>query len=140
MRPIMKALHVVFRLGLLIGLVIEITGSPATAQTTSPKEAQHPAPGLRKLTGDDARRAVELEKAIGAALKADRWDDAVARAQEVLALRARVQGPKHFETVNAEWRLKRLRRVALMPKEDRVAYQSAGTMTEQAITLLAQGK
>ena len=65
----MKALRVVFRLGLLIGLGIEIPGLPATAQTTSPKEAQPPAPGLRKLTGDDAKRAEELDKAIEAALE-----------------------------------------------------------------------
>ena len=136
----MKALRIVFRLGLLIGLGIEIPGPPTTAQTTSPKEAQPPAPGLRKLTGDDARRAEELDKAIEAALKADRWDEAIARAEELLALRTRAQGPKHFETVNAEWRLKTLRRVAPMPKEDRVAYQSANTMNEQAETLWAQGK
>ena len=136
----MKALRVVFRLGLLIGLGIAIPGSPTTAQTTSPKEAQPPAPGLRKLTGDDAKRAEELDKAIEAALKADRWDEAIAKAEELLALRTRVQGPKHFETVNAEWRLKTLRRVAPMPNEDRVAYQSANTMNEQAETLYAQGK
>ncbi len=95
---------------------------------------------MRKLTGDDAKRAEELDKAIEAALKADRWDEAIARAEELLALRTRVQGPKHFETVNAEWRLKTLRRVAPMPKEDRVAYQSANTMNEQAEALYAQGK
>jgi tetratricopeptide (TPR) repeat protein len=137
----MKALRVLFRLGLLIGLVIEITGLPATAQTTPPNQAQPPAPALlRKLTGDDARRAEELGKAIDAAWKADRWDEAIARAEELLALRARVQGAKHFETVNAEWRLKALHRVAPMPHEDRVAYQSAITMYEQATTLNAQGK
>ncbi len=75
----MKALRVVFRLGLLIGLGTEGTGSPADAQTSSPKEAQPPAPALRKLTGDDARQAKELEKAIEGALKADRWDEAVAQ-------------------------------------------------------------
>ncbi len=136
----MKALRVVFRLALLITLGIEIPGLPTSAQTTSPKESQPPAPGLRKLTGDDAKRAEELDKAIEAALKADRWDEAIARAEELLALRTRAQGPKHFETVNAEWRLKTLRRVAPMPQEDRVAYQSARTMNEQAETLTAQGK
>jgi len=136
----MKALRVVFRLGLLIGLGIGFPDSPTIAQTTSPKDAQPPAPGLRKLAGDDARRAQELNKAIDAATKADRWDDAIARAEELLALRARAQGPKHFETVNAEWRLKALLRVAPMPHEDRVAYQSAGTMNEQGETLYAQDK
>jgi len=61
----MKALRVAFRLVLLIGFGIAILGSPTTAQTTSPKEAQPPAPGSRKLTGDDARQADELDKAIG---------------------------------------------------------------------------
>jgi len=136
----MRTLRVSFRLGLLIGFGIVIPGSSTTAQTTSAKVAQPPAPGLRKLTGDDARRAKELEKAIEAALKADRWDEAIARAEELLALRARVQGPKHFETVNEEWRLKTLRRVAPMPQEDRIAYQLANTMNEQAETLYPQGK
>jgi tetratricopeptide (TPR) repeat protein len=136
----MKVLRVVFRLGMLIGLWIAIPCSPTTAQPTSPKEAQPQSQELRKLTGDNAERAEELDKAVAAALKADRWDEAIARAEELLALRMRIQGPKHFETVTAEWRLKTLRRVAPMPKEDRVAYQSANTMSEQAETLYAQGK
>ena len=136
----MKALRVAFQLALLISLGIEIPGLPTSAQTTSPKEAQPPAPGLRKLTGDDANREEELDKSIEAALKADRWDEAIARAEELLALRTRVQGPKHFETVIDEWRLKALRRVAPMPREDRVAYLSANNTNAQAETLLAQGK
>ena len=47
----------------------------------------------------------------------------------------RSREPKHFETVDAEWRLKSLRRVAPMPDEDRLAYQSANTMNDQAIAL-----
>ncbi|HKI19943.1 MAG TPA: hypothetical protein VKA15_18790 [Isosphaeraceae bacterium] len=128
----MNALLVVFRLGLLIGLGLAIPGSPTTAQTASRQEGQSPAPGLRKLTGDDARRAEELDKAIEAALKADRWDEAIARAEELLALRTRVQGPKHFETMDAEWLLKALSRVAPMSHEDRVAYQSSNTMDKHA--------
>ena len=136
----MKSLRIVFQFGLLIGLGIAIPGLPTTAQSTSPNKAQPPAPGLQKLNGDDARRAEELVKAIEAALKADRWDEAIATSQELLGLRTRVQGPKHFETVNAEWRLKTLRRVAPMPQKDRVAYQSARTMNQQAEALWTQGK
>jgi len=136
----MKALHIMFRLGLLIGLWIEIPSASTSAQTLSPNQAQLPAPGLRKLTGDDAGRAGELNKAIAAALKADRWDEAIAKAQALFALRTRVQGPEHFETVNAEWRLKTLRRVAPLPREDRVAFQSARTMNEQATAFYAQRK
>jgi len=136
----MKALRIVLRLGLLIGLGIQILGWPTAAQTTAPKESQPLAAGLQKLTGDDAKRAEELDKAIDAKLKADRWDKAIAGAEELLALRTRAQGPKHFETVDAEWRLKTLRRVAAMPQVDRVAYQSANTMNAQGENLYAQGK
>jgi tetratricopeptide (TPR) repeat protein len=136
----MKVLRIVFRAVLLVGFGIGIPRSPTTAQTTSSKESQSPAPGLRQLTGDDAKRAEELDKAVEAAQKVDRWDEAIARAEELLALRTRAQGLKHFETVNAEWRLKTLRRIAPMPPEDRVAYQSARTMNVQAEALLAQGK
>ena len=62
------------------------------------------------MTGDDAKRADDLGKAIAAALTADRWDEAISRADELHALRRR--GPKHFETVSEEWKQKTLRRLA----------------------------
>jgi tetratricopeptide (TPR) repeat protein len=136
----MKAFRVVFRLGLLMGLGIEVPGSPTTAQTSPPQESQPLAPGLRKLTGDDAKRAEKLDKAIEGALRAVRWDEAIERAEELHALRSKEQGPKHFETVDQEWLVKALRRVATMPNEDRVAYRSAMTLNEQALTLDAQAQ
>ncbi len=136
----MTALRNMFRLGLLIGLGIEILGMPAAAQTTPATRAQPPAQGLQKLSGADDKRAEELDKAIDAAMKADRWEEAIARAEELLALRTKVQGPKHFEAVNAEWRLKTLRRVAGMPQLDRVAYRSAQPLDTEAESLLTLGK
>jgi CHAT domain-containing protein/tetratricopeptide (TPR) repeat protein len=109
-------------------------------QSPAPPAGQPTAPGLLKLTGADAKRAEELDKAIEAALKADRWDEAIAKAEELLALRVKVQGPKHFQTMTLQWDLKALRRLAPMPREDRAAYQSAITMIEQAGQLTAQGK
>jgi tetratricopeptide (TPR) repeat protein len=135
----MKAFRFMFQSGLLMGLAAIPTLS-TLAQTASPKESEPRAPALRKLTGNDAKRAEELDKAVEAALNADRWDEAIARAEELLALRTRAQGPKHFETVNAEWRLKTLRRVTALPKQDRAAYRSASAMTAQAEALFAQGK
>jgi tetratricopeptide (TPR) repeat protein len=136
----MKACRVVFRLGLLIGWVIATAGVPTIAQTNSPQDALPPAPRLKTLSGADTKRADELQKSTDAALNADRWGDAIAHAEELLALRTRVQGPKHFETVNAEWLLKNLRHVATMPKEDRVAYQSSQTLNREAEALRAEGK
>jgi len=124
----------------LLGWLVLVLASLAPGQDSAPSIGQPSAQGLRKLTGDDARRAEELDNAIDAALKVDRWDKASARAAELLALRTRAQGPEHFATVNAAWRLKTMRRVAPMPREDRVAYQSVNTMDEQAETFYAQGK
>ena len=72
--------------------------------------------------------------------KAARWEEAIAQAEELFALRTRLQGPKHFETLDAEWRKKTLRRVAMMPHEDRIAYQSTRSMNDRAKTLIDQGK
>jgi tetratricopeptide (TPR) repeat protein len=135
----MRALRTMIRLGLLIELGIAIPGLSTSAQTAPPKEMQPAAQRSRKLTSEDTKRVIELDNAIDAALKADHWDEAIANSEELLALRKRAQGPKHFETMSAEWRIKTLRRVAPMPKEDRIAYQSANSMTEQARALDAQG-
>ncbi len=126
----------------LLGSLLVFIPFPASAQSPASKSSvgQAPAPGLRKLTGEDEKKAKQLDEQIDKATKADRWDEAIARAEEMLALRARAQGPKHFETVDAEWNLKTLRRVAVMSKEDQGAYRSAGIMGEQARTLYSQGK
>jgi hypothetical protein len=45
----MKALRVMCLLGLLIGLGTEIPALPTIAQTSTSREAQPPAPGMRKM-------------------------------------------------------------------------------------------
>ncbi len=124
----------------LLGFIVLSFTSSVLGQAHAPPNAEPVAPELRKLTAEDDKRAKQLDEQIDKALKADRWDKAIAKAEELLALRMRVQGPKHFETVNEEWRLKALRRVASLPREDRVAFLSAQTAVEQAEALLAQGK
>jgi hypothetical protein len=125
----------------LIALFALVFAPTVSGQTPAPPASQPTAaPGLIKLTGADAKRAKELDKAIDAALKADRWDEAIAKAEETLAQRAKVQGSTHFETMDAEWRVKTLRRVASMPNEDRIAFQSVITMNEQKESLYAQGQ
>jgi tetratricopeptide (TPR) repeat protein len=111
------------------------------AQSSKPSDAPPAAvPGLRKLSAEDARRAEQLDQEIEKDLQADRWAEAIAKAGELLALRGKVQGPKHFETVSAEQLLKALRRVAPMRHEDRDAYRSAHGMNKQAESFFGQGK
>src|SRR6516162_6572060 len=116
----------------LLSLIVLFIASSGLGQTPTPPTSKPTAPGLIKLTGDDEKRSKQLDEQIDKALKADRWDEAIARAEELLALRTNGQGPKHFETVNAKWRLKTWHMVAAMSKEDRAAYRLANTATEQA--------
>ncbi len=84
--------------------------TPATQ--VPPEKAGGPAskaPGQCVLLGDDAKQAVELEKAVAAALKANHWEEAVASEARLHDLRSRVQGEKHFQTLDEQWRLRALR-------------------------------
>ncbi len=90
---------------LLLTVVVFLIASSASGQTPGSPEDKPNASGLIKLTGDNEKRAKELDKQINKALKDDRWDEAIARTEDLLALRVKAQGPKHFETVTAEWKL-----------------------------------
>jgi hypothetical protein len=126
----------------LVGLLVLLIGSPAPGQAPAPSSGPPPAPppGLRQLTGDDEKRAKQLDEQIDQATKEDRWDEALAKAEELLALRTRVQGARHFEAVDAAWQTRTLRRVAAWPKDQRAALLSALNMAEQAESLCHQGK
>jgi hypothetical protein len=95
---------------------------------------------LRKLTGDDEKRAKQLDEQIDRSMKADRWSEAIAAAEKLSALRSRLQGPAHFEAVDAAWQVKALRRVAVLPKDDRAAFRAAKDMNEQAGSLYEKGR
>ncbi len=121
-------------------LFVLLTSQSVPGQTSAPPAGKPTAPGLIKLTGDDEKRAKQLDEQIDKARKADRWDEAIARAEDLVALRTRAQGPKHFETVSADWRLKALRRMAAISKEACVADRTADTIMTQAEALHDQGK
>jgi tetratricopeptide (TPR) repeat protein len=123
-----------------LALFILSIAPSALGQTRVAPTEKPTALGLIKLTLEDEKRAKQLDEQIDNALKADRWDEAIAKAQDLFALRTRVQGPEHWETVDAEWLLKTLRRVAPMPQADRAAYRSAYAMVEQAQALESQMK
>jgi len=136
----MKIPCVASRLEIVLGLGFALLSPPASAQTTPSKEVQSPAPAVRKLSDADAKLAEELEKSLVAAVLADQWNAAITRGEEVLVLKRQALGPKHFDTVTAEWRLKSLRRVASRPRDDQAAYRSSVTMVEEGGALYSQGK
>jgi tetratricopeptide (TPR) repeat protein len=124
---------------LLTVLLLPIAYS-AAAQAPGDSTGQASAPGLCKLSGDDETKAKQLCEQAENAIKSDRWDEAIARAEKLLAMRAKALGPKHFETLNADWGLKTLRTVAPLPDSDRTAYRSLFRLNERATELKDKGK
>src|SRR5262245_49460400 len=99
------------RTTLQVGLLVILLTTLVLGQTPGPPATQPPAPGLRNLTGDDEKRAKELDDRITQAMNDDHWPEAIAAAEELSTLRSRLQGEKHFEAVDAAWQVKTLRRV-----------------------------
>jgi tetratricopeptide (TPR) repeat protein len=89
-----------------------------------PKQAEKP-PYQRLLQGDDAKQAAALEKRIRELREKDRYAEAIQAAEELLALRRRVQGADHHEAVDARWGVEALKKVAALPAEQRATYGAA---------------
>ena len=82
------------RLAPSLGLLVLFIASDAPAQAPAPPAGRTTAPASRGSTADVEKRAEELDKAIEAAAKADRWDEAIARAEELLDLADEGPGPE----------------------------------------------
>ena len=127
----MKSLALVLRVGLFLEFVTITWSSPVIPQVETRAQSDQSAPKSRSWSGTTRIRAIKLEEEFAKARTADRWDEAISKAQELVALRTRGQGAAHFETVRAEWQLKTARRVAALPREDRAAFLSARRLGER---------
>jgi tetratricopeptide (TPR) repeat protein len=82
-------------------------------------------PWQRLLTGEDAKKAAGLEKRIEELEAADKYAEAIRLGEELLALRTKVQGAEHWETVNEKWELAALKKVAALPEAKRIGWRQA---------------
>jgi tetratricopeptide (TPR) repeat protein len=82
-------------------------------------------PWQRLLTGDDARKADDLNKRIEALTNGDQYAEAITTAEELLALRTKVQGAEHWQTVHLKWQLAALQKVGALPAEKRRGWRQA---------------
>src|SRR5437763_64843 len=71
-------------------------------------------PYQRLLHADDAKLAAALEKRIGELRAKDQYAVAIQAAEDLLALRRRVQGADHHEAVDAQWEVAALTKVAAL--------------------------
>ena len=93
-----------------------------------------------RLTGADAEQANKLRKVIIESEKAGRWPEAIAAAEKALALRTRVQGAQHYLTIDADSRVKTLRRVQAMSPKERTALKSKSDTDKRAEALYQEKK
>jgi tetratricopeptide (TPR) repeat protein len=125
---------------LRLGWLVLAIASWVPGQTPAPSTNEPSAPGLRSLTGEDERRAKQLDEQIDKAMKEGRWEEAIAQGEELVSLRTRIQGARHFDTVDATWRVKTMRRVAALPEASRNAFLSTNDWIKQADSLYEKGK
>jgi hypothetical protein len=97
-------------------------------------------PWQRLLTGDDAKKAARLQQRIGELKAADQYAEAVRVYEELLALRTKVQGAEHWETVSDRWSLMALKKVAPLPAEKRADWRQAARADAEAGSLVQKGQ
>jgi CHAT domain-containing protein len=94
----------------------------------------------RMLTGDHAKKADELEKQIAKLEVAENYAEAISLQEELLALRTKVQGADHWETVDATSYLVALKKVAALPEEKRAEWRKGVQAEGDAIQLEQKGQ
>jgi tetratricopeptide (TPR) repeat protein len=102
-------------------------------------DAEEP-PYKRVLQGDDAKKAAALTQRTDELWAAGKFAEAVAPAEEELALRRRLQGEGHWQVADAARQVEGLRKVAALPAEKRAALVQAHDMEGKAEALYGRGK
>jgi tetratricopeptide (TPR) repeat protein len=97
-------------------------------------------PYKRLLQGDDAKKAKALSKRIEELWATGKFGEAVAAAEEELALRRRVQGEAHWEAADAVRRADTLRQAARLPPTQQKTLAEVPRTEAKARELDAQGK
>lgn len=118
-------------------LTLAVVGGLSHAD--EPREDAAKSPQWRRiLKGDDAARAESLEKRI-AQLKDEDRSEAIKQAEELLALRARLQGEDHWQVREARNTLEFLRRPAFTA-EQRERLKEADRLAQEGVELSTAGR
>jgi CHAT domain-containing protein/tetratricopeptide (TPR) repeat protein len=97
------------------------------------------APPILQPDGADARRARELSALWVQQFHAGRLAEAATAARALLALRRRMYGPGHLETVGARWNVVTLERLSRRPAEVQARFRAIPGQTEEADRLERRG-
>jgi tetratricopeptide (TPR) repeat protein len=95
----------------------------------------------RLLTGEDAKKLEELQRQILALNAEHRFLEEIRLREEKLALRTKVQGTDHWQTIDAKWELASAKQFAELPVETWAAWLTLRQSTElQSERLQREGK
>jgi tetratricopeptide (TPR) repeat protein len=114
----------------LLGLLL---AWPLTAEEPKP-------PWQRLLQGDDAKQADKLLARRNELFTAEKYAEAAAAAQELLALRQRVQGKDHWQAADEREQVNVLRRLAKGTAQERADFRRGLTAAAEAQALEAKGR
>jgi CHAT domain-containing protein/Flp pilus assembly protein TadD len=119
---------------------------PLVASATSIMADEHQPPlrdkpqWQRMLQGDDAVRAAKLQEQFDAALAGERYVEAARFGEEIVSLRARIQGDSHWETVAAKNMVEHLTKMAKATSEEREGWKRAYQGASRAAILEGKGQ
>jgi tetratricopeptide (TPR) repeat protein len=114
-------------LALLAGLFVLIPLHESMSQDQPTPPARPPAedaPARLTLTGDDARQVELLEREMAELASSGKFAEAQEPARKILAIRTRVQGVDHWQTVDSERQVRTLAQVAASSPEAREEFAS----------------
>jgi Tfp pilus assembly protein PilF len=97
-------------------------------------------PWQRLLQGADAKKASELQACVTRLEEAEKWDEAVQAAEELLELRKQAQGTDHWQTINARSQLEALRAAMRQTKELQKLYAGVPALERKANLWEALGR
>jgi len=115
-----------------------VLGGAALGWADEPKSApsaEERPPWQRMLQGDDVKQADTLQARIDKHLQAGTCTEAVGPAQELLALREKVQGKDHWQTANARWQIIKLERLAAGTERQRGDFVRGLRLAQEAWAL-----
>jgi hypothetical protein len=116
-------------LGVILASTSAAPPPPRDAEPAGPAEQPQ---WQRVLTGEDAKTVERLEKHLRDLEKSGLFAAAIAPALQVLAIRSRVQGTDHWETVNALVKAETCARAATFPDPVRAELAAATRRFDEA--------
>jgi tetratricopeptide (TPR) repeat protein len=111
-----------------------------TGQESAEEPLREKPPWQRLLQGADAKKAQRLEGRLQELQEAGKFEDALAVAEELAALRTRVQGAGHWQAVSAQQAVEAVRKTSRAGKEAQAKYAQSFADQRQADALFGKGR